>query len=110
MREDSWPPPSRTFFYSKRDSKGSFLATYIIAQADPLRYLISKTHLSGRTVNWVMSSDEFDLMFVKAKVIKGYFITDMLVEAPSDFCAPALEEFLNEFIYFVKYKIEEDPT
>jgi len=52
--------------------------TYVIAQAYPLRYLMSKSYLSRRTAKWVMLFKEFDLFFITQKLIKGNSITDFI--------------------------------
>jgi len=56
--------------------------TYFIAQGDSLRYLMSKSYLSGRVTKWVMLLQEFDLVFITQNFIKGqaivYFITNHL--------------------------------
>jgi len=45
--------------------------TYVIAQDDPLRYLMSRSYLSRRVAKWVMFLQEFDLAFITQKSIKG---------------------------------------
>ena len=45
--------------------------THVLTQADPLRYLMSKPCLSGRSAKWVMLLQEFDLRFVKQQSVKG---------------------------------------
>jgi len=45
--------------------------THVLTQADPLRYLMSKSCLNGRSTKWIMLLQEFDLKFVKQKSIKG---------------------------------------
>ena len=45
--------------------------TYVIDQANPLRYLMSKSYLSKRATKWVMLLKEFDLVFITQKSIDG---------------------------------------
>jgi len=52
--------------------------TYVIAQVDPLKYLMSKSYLSGRAVEWVMLLQEFDLVFITHKSIKGHVIENFI--------------------------------
>ena len=45
--------------------------THVLTQVDPLRYLMSKSYLDGRSTKWVMLLQEFDLKFVKQQLVKG---------------------------------------
>ena len=39
--------------------------THVLTQVDPLRYLMSKPCLNGRSTKWIMLLQKFDLKFVK---------------------------------------------
>lgn len=52
--------------------------TYVIAQANPIRYFMSKYYLSSRVTKWMMLFQEFDLVFVIHKSIKGLAIADFI--------------------------------
>lgn len=56
--------------------------TYVIAQVDPLRYLMYKSYLSGRDAKWVIFFQEFDLVFLTQKSIKGQDITYFIINHP----------------------------
>ena len=43
----------------------------LISQADPIKYLMSKSIFNGRTVKWALLLQEFDITYVPQKVIKG---------------------------------------
>ena len=58
----------------------------LIAKIDPLKYLLSKSALTGRLVKWVMILSEFDIEYIHRKVIKGQAIYDPWDKSP-------LEEF-----------------
>lgn len=58
--------------------------TFIVAQADPLRYLLSKPYLQGRPTKWIMYLQKFDLLYTCQKPIKGQVITDMITTIPYD--------------------------
>jgi len=45
--------------------------THVLTQVDPLRYLMSKSCLNGRSPKWIMLLQYFDLKFVKQKSVKG---------------------------------------
>lgn len=54
----------------------------LIANIDPLKYLLSKTTLNGRLAKWVMVLSEFDIEYVDWKSIKGQVIANQLAESP----------------------------
>eukprot|EP01018_Ginkgo_biloba_P004487 Gb_07880 [translate_table: standard] len=56
--------------------------TKLIAKIDPLKYLLSKSALTGRMEKWVMLLSEFDIEYVNQKAIKGQVLVDHLAEAP----------------------------
>ena len=43
----------------------------LIAKIDPLKYLLSRTTLTGRMAKWVMLLSEFYIEYVEQKAIKG---------------------------------------
>jgi len=55
---------------------------YVIAKANPLKYMINKTYQNTRTSKWIMHWNKFNLQFISQKLIKGQFILDYLIEAP----------------------------
>lgn len=48
----------------------------LIAKFDPLKYLLSRSTLTGRLAKWVMVLSEFDIEYVDRKAIKGQIIVD----------------------------------
>jgi len=45
--------------------------TYVIAPADPLRYLMSKSYLFERAAKWIILLQEFNLLSINQNFIKG---------------------------------------
>lgn len=72
--------------------------TKLIAKIDPLKYLLSRAALIGRTAKWVMLLSEFYIEYVDRKEIKGQVIEDQLVDAPLQGDHPILTKFLDESI------------
>lgn len=56
--------------------------TKLIAKIGPLKYLLSKVALTGRTAKWVMHLSEFDIEYVDRKAIKDQVFADQLAKAP----------------------------
>lgn len=55
---------------------------HIIAQEDPLKYLISNSYMIDRAAKWVMLFQEFDLVFITQESIKGQAITNSIANHP----------------------------
>lgn len=75
--------------------------TKLIAKIDPLKYLLSKATLTGKTAKWVMLLSKFDIEYVDKKEIKGQVIMDHLADAPLPGDHPILTELPDEFIMTV---------
>ena len=77
----------------------------LISKVDPLKYLLSRTTLTGRMAKWVMLLSEFDIQYIDRKAIKGQVIADQLAEAPLVDAYPLIMEFPDEHLCV----IEEQP-
>jgi len=73
--------------------------TYVVAKADPLKYMMNKTYQNTRTYKWIMHLTKFDLQFIIQKSIKGKYIVHYLVEAPLCNDKPLIIELLDEHIF-----------
>ena len=76
----------------------------LISKADPLRYILSKTVLSGRLAKWAMLLAPFDIKFVPQKAVKGQVIADFLASHPS----PDNEELSYDFPDEEVFMVEEE--
>ena len=54
----------------------------LISRADPLKYLMSKSVLSGRTAKWAHLLQEVDITYVFQKTIKGQALANFLANHP----------------------------
>lgn len=45
-----------------------------------------------------MELQKFDLIYMHRKIIKGYVIIDMLIEAPCEDCSSRKEQFQDELV------------
>ena len=70
--------------------------THVLTQVDPLRYLMSKSCLDGRSMKWVMLLQEFDLKFVKQKSIKGQAVANFIVEFSIEDSTKLKKKFQDE--------------
>lgn len=77
----------------------------LISKIDPLKYMLSRTLLTGYLAKWFMLLSEFDIQYVDTKVIKGKAIADHLADAPLVDTYPLITKFPDEHICL----IEEQP-
>ena len=54
----------------------------LIFRADPIKYLMSKSMLSGRTAKWALLLQEFNITYVPQKAFKGQALADFLANHP----------------------------
>jgi hypothetical protein len=54
----------------------------LISRADPLKYIISRPILSGRLAKWALLLQEFEIVYVSQKAIKGQALADFLADHP----------------------------
>ena len=72
--------------------------SFVISKFDPLKYLLSKTTLTGRLAKWEMILSEFDIDYIDRKAIKEQSIANQLENAPMESSNPILENFLDTHI------------
>eukprot|EP01018_Ginkgo_biloba_P014826 Gb_24854 [translate_table: standard] len=77
--------------------------TKLIAKIDPLKYLLSKSTLTGRMAKWVMLLSKFDIEYVNQKAIKGQVLANHLAEAPLSENQPLIIGFPDESILLISH-------
>ena len=75
---------------------------HLIPKIDPLKYMLSKSALTGHLAKFFMLLSEFDIQYVNRKAIKGQTIADHLADAPLIDAYPLVMEFPDEHIYLIE--------
>ena len=52
----------------------------VISKADPIKYILSRPVLSGQLAKWVVVLEQYDLIYVPQKAIKGQVLADFLAD------------------------------
>ena len=72
---------------------------FVVSRLDPLKYLFEKSTLNGRISRWIVNLSQFNVRFMPQKAIKGYVVSDFLVDFPIEDSTPIHDnEFQNEHL------------
>ena len=82
--------------------------THLISRVDPLKYVFNKPMLNCRLSRWQLILQQFDIVYVTQKSIKGQGIADQLATAPSGDFKPLETYFPDEGVMTVQQHPEYD--
>ncbi|XP_049382666.1 uncharacterized protein LOC125846990 [Solanum stenotomum] len=70
--------------FSIRKMKNYFQAHVVclISRANPIRFVISKLVLSDRLARWFLQFQQFEIVYIPHKVVKGQALADFLADHP----------------------------
>jgi hypothetical protein len=73
----------------------------LIARADPVKYILNQTVLTGRIGKWALLMMEYDITYIPQKAIKGQALADFLAAhlVPDD--SPLVTDLLDEEVFEV---------
>ena len=54
----------------------------VISKADPIKYILSRPVLSGRLAKWVVILEQYYLVYVTQKAVKGQALANFLADHP----------------------------
>ncbi|KAB2599256.1 hypothetical protein D8674_009527 [Pyrus ussuriensis x Pyrus communis] len=55
---------------------------HLVAKADPVKYVMSKPVLTGRLAKWALLLNQYEIIYVSAKAVKGQALADFLADHP----------------------------
>ncbi|KAM1172911.1 hypothetical protein ACFX2G_023441 [Malus domestica] len=53
---------------------------HLVAKADPVKYIMSKPVLTGRFAKWALLLNQYEIIYVPAKAVKGKALANFLVD------------------------------
>ncbi|KAA0032813.1 uncharacterized protein E5676_scaffold575G00380 [Cucumis melo var. makuwa] len=77
---------------------------HLVAKADPINYVLSRLIISGRLAKWAIILQQYNIVYISQKAIKGQALADFLADHPipsdSKLCEdlPDDEVFLTEVV------------
>jgi len=54
----------------------------VISKADPIKYILSRPVLSGRLAKWAVILEQYNLVYVSQKDVKGQALADFQADHP----------------------------
>lgn len=75
---------------------------HLVAKADPVKYVMSKPILSGRLARWSLLFNEFEIVYVPQKALKGQALANFLADHPIPADWEISEEFPDEDVLFIE--------
>ncbi|CAN6570629.1 unnamed protein product [Malus baccata var. baccata] len=55
---------------------------HLVAKANPVKHVMSKPVLTGRLAKWALLLNQYKIIYVIAKAVKGQALADFLVDHP----------------------------
>ena len=55
---------------------------HLVAKIDPVKYVLSRAIMSGRLAKWAVAFQEFEIVYVPQKAIKGQGLANFLADHP----------------------------
>ncbi|KAM1721196.1 hypothetical protein ACFX12_022763 [Malus domestica] len=53
---------------------------HLVAKADPVKYVMFKPVLTGRLTKWALLLNQYEIIYVPAKAIKGQALANFLID------------------------------
>jgi hypothetical protein len=76
--------------------------TNVIADSNPMQYLLSHQQVNGKFARWIVILQEYDLEFSTPKSKKALVLTELVMTLPSDTTsAPVNTNFPDEHLFYI---------
>jgi hypothetical protein len=76
--------------------------TKVIANSNPMQYLLSHRQINGKFSRWIIILQEYDLEFLTPKRKKALILTELVTSFPSDTTSAFVDtEFPDEHLFYI---------
>jgi len=73
----------------------------VISKANSIKYILSRPVLSGRLAKWAVILEQYDLVYVSRKAVKGQALADFLVDHPIPNEWELNDDLPSEEVFFI---------
>ena len=74
----------------------------LIAKANPIKYVLSKPVVSGCIARWAILLQQYDLVYVPQKAVKGQTLANFLADHPVPSDWEFSDDFSNEDVFYIE--------
>ncbi|XP_050944011.1 uncharacterized protein LOC127150355 [Cucumis melo] len=75
---------------------------HLIAKADPIKYVMSRPIISGRLAKWAVILQQYDIVYISQKAIKGQALVDFLADHPIPLDWKLCEDLPDDEVFFTE--------
>ncbi|KAA0031666.1 uncharacterized protein E6C27_scaffold139G004460 [Cucumis melo var. makuwa] len=75
---------------------------HLVAKADPIKYVLSRPIISGRLAKWAILLQQYDIVYISQKAIKGQALTDLLADHPIPSYWKLCEDLPDDEVFFTE--------
>ena len=93
-----------TFFFAidKLEHYMQAYTVHLIANADPIKYVLSRPMVSSRIAQWAVLLQQYDLAYVPQKAVKGQALVDFLADHPISSDWKFSDDFQDEDVFYIE--------
>ena len=77
-------------------------SVYLFFRADPIKYIMSRPVLFGRLAEWAFLLQEFEIIYIPQKAVKGQALADFLANHPIPDDWKFSEDLPDEGVFFIE--------
>ncbi|KAL0552168.1 hypothetical protein IC582_011265 [Cucumis melo] len=75
---------------------------HLVAKADPVKYILSRPVISGRLAKWAIILQQYDIVYIPQKAVKGQALADFLVDHPVPSNWKLCDDLPDEEVLFIE--------
>ncbi|XP_068328271.1 uncharacterized protein [Pyrus communis] len=74
---------------------------HLVAKADPVKYVMFKPVLIGQLAKWALLLNQYEIIYVPAKAVKGQALADFLADHPIPTDWKISNDLLDEEVFYI---------
>ncbi|KAM1291750.1 hypothetical protein ACFX13_019140 [Malus domestica] len=74
---------------------------HLVAKADLVKYVMSKPVLTGRLAKWALLLNQYEIIYVPAKAVKGQALADFLADHPIPADWKISDDLPDEEVFYI---------